>query len=48
MMFLLNVHNTRASDLEKTDQLITVPAISNDMYRNSFGNWCNRPRARCR
>lgn len=42
MIFLLNVHYSRASDLEKPDLLVTVPAVSNDMYRDSFGNWCNR------
>ena len=42
MIFLLNVHYSRASDLEKPDLLVTDPAVSNDMYRDSFGNWCNR------
>jgi transglutaminase-like putative cysteine protease len=42
MIFLLNVHYSRASDLEKADLLVVDPSVSNDMYRDSFGNWCNR------
>lgn len=42
MMLLLNVHYSRAADLERPDFLITDPAVSVEAYRDGFGNWCNR------
>ncbi|MCL5776138.1 transglutaminase family protein [Limibaculum sp. FT325] len=42
MILLLNVHHSRASDLERPDLLITNPAVPVESYRDGFGNWCNR------
>ena len=42
MILLLNVHYSRASDLERPDVLITNPAVPVESYRDGFGNWCNR------
>lgn len=42
MILLLNVHYSRASDLERPDLLTTNPAVPLDVYRDPFGNWCGR------
>ncbi|MCV0429097.1 MAG: transglutaminase family protein [Roseibium sp.] len=42
MILLLNVHYSRASDLERPDLLVTDPAVTIEAYRDDFGNWCNR------
>ena len=42
MILLLNVHYSRAGDLERPDLLITDPAVPVESYRDAFGNWCNR------
>lgn len=42
MIFLLNVHYSRASDLERPDLLRTDPGVPVEAYRDSFGNWCTR------
>jgi transglutaminase-like putative cysteine protease len=42
MILLLNVHYSRASDLERPDFLVTDPTVFIEAYRDSFGNWCNR------
>ncbi len=42
MILLLNVHHSRASDLERPDLLVTDPAVPIEAYRDGFGNWCNR------
>lgn len=42
MILLLNVHYSRASDLERPDLLVTDPAVTIEAYRDGFGNWCNR------
>lgn len=42
MILLLNVHYSRAGDLERPDLLRTTPAASVESYRDSFGNWCSR------
>jgi transglutaminase-like putative cysteine protease len=42
MILLLNVHYSRAADLERPDLLVTDPAVAIEAYRDSFGNWCNR------
>jgi len=42
MILMLNIHFTRASDLEVPDHLITDPSIPIRGYRDSFGNWCSR------
>lgn len=42
LIAMLNVHYSRASDLERPDVLITSPPVPVESYRDSFGNWCNR------
>ena len=51
MIFNLNVHFTRASDLVGRDELVFDPAVRVAAYRDSFGNWCTRivaPKGRTR
>ena len=42
MILLLNVHYSRASDLEQPDVLTSDPPVPIENYRDGFGNWCNR------
>lgn len=42
MILLLNVHYSRASQLERPDLLVTQPAVPVESYRDPFGNWCTR------
>ena len=42
MILLLNVHFSRAGDLERPDFLITEPSVPVESYRDGFGNWCAR------
>lgn len=42
MIALLNVHQTRAAQLEGPDVLVTDPAVRVESYRDIFGNWCSR------
>src|SRR5664279_6217078 len=42
MIVTLNVHYSRASDLERPDTMITSPSVPYLSYRDGFGNWCNR------
>jgi transglutaminase-like putative cysteine protease len=42
MVFTLNVHYTRVSDVIVPDHLITDPTVPMSAYRDSFGNWCSR------
>ncbi len=42
MLTMLNIHYSRASDLEQPDHLKTLPSVNLEGYRDSFGNWCNR------
>lgn len=42
MILTLNVHYSRASDLESPDHLLTTPSVPITSYRDSFGNWCMR------
>ena len=42
MVFHLNVHHTRASDLVGRDNLVIDPPVPITGYRDSFGNWCTR------
>ena len=51
MIFNLNVHYTRVSDLVTRDDLSFDPPVRVTAYRDSFGNWCSRvlaPRGRLR
>ena len=42
MIATLNVHFSRAPELERPDYLMTSPSAPIEGYRDSFGNWCNR------
>jgi transglutaminase-like putative cysteine protease len=42
MIFTLNVHYSRASDLLSRDDLLFEPSVPVTAYRDSFGNWCSR------
>lgn len=42
MIFILNVHYTRASDLIGRDDIVFEPSVPVSAYRDSFGNWCTR------
>ena len=42
MIFNLNVHFTRVSDLVGRDDLVFNPSVRTAAYRDSFGNWCTR------
>ncbi len=42
MILTLNVHYSRASDLEAPDHLRIQPSVPSAAYRDSFGNWCTR------
>jgi transglutaminase-like putative cysteine protease len=42
MIFNLNVHFTRVSDLVGRDDLLVDPPVPMAAYRDSFGNWCTR------
>jgi transglutaminase-like putative cysteine protease len=51
MIFNLNVHFTRVSDLVGRDDLLFDPPLPVAAYRDSFGNWCTRivaPKGRTR
>jgi transglutaminase-like putative cysteine protease len=51
MIFNLNVHFTRVSDLVGRDDLVVDPPAPMAAYRDSFGNWCTRvvaPKGRMR
>ena len=42
MILNLHAHYSRASDLLVPDHLRIDPPVSVTMYRDGFGNWCNR------
>jgi len=42
MIFNVNVHFTRVSDLVGRDDLVFDPPVPVSGYRDSFGNWCTR------
>src|SRR5689334_25326983 len=51
MIFNVNVHFTRVSDLVGRDDLLFDPPVPMAAYRDSFGNWCTRivaPKGRIR
>lgn len=41
-ILMLNIHYSRASDLNAPDYVTTSPTIPTTAYRDSFGNWCMR------
>ena len=42
MIVMLNIHYSRAADLERPDHLITEPSVPIRSYRDTYGNWCCR------
>jgi transglutaminase-like putative cysteine protease len=42
MIFNLNVHYTRVSDLLGRDDIVVEPPVPVRAYRDGFGNWCTR------
>lgn len=42
MFLMLNVHDTRAADIEVPDDLTTDPPVPIGVYRDSIGNRCTR------
>ena len=51
IIFNLNVHFTRVSDLLGRDALVVDPPVPVAAYRDGFGNWCTRivaPKGRTR
>ena len=42
MIFNLNVHFTRVSDLIGRDDMVIEPPVPIRAYRDGFGNWCTR------
>ncbi|MEP9378487.1 transglutaminase family protein [Aquabacter sp. CN5-332] len=42
IIFMVNIHSSRVSDLEQPDYIVTTPSVPIEGYRDSFGNWCNR------
>lgn len=42
MIFVLNVHYSRVSDLERPDHMLVQPNVPASGFRDAFGNWCTR------
>ena len=42
MLLTLNIHYSRASDLEVPDHLVVSPPLPLTAYRDGFGNWVTR------
>ena len=42
LILMLNIHYSRASDLVRPDNLLTIPSVPATSYRDGFGNWCSR------
>src|SRR5579863_3097973 len=42
IILVLNVHDSRISDMVVPDRLITYPSLPLTSYRDSFGNQCHR------
>ena len=42
MIFNLNVHYSRVSDIVGRDELMFAPSLPMTAYRDGFGNWCTR------
>lgn len=42
IIFMVNIHSSRVSDLERPDYIVTMPSVPIEGYRDTFGNWCNR------
>ena len=42
MNLLLNVHSSRAKDIEIPDLMVTDPPVPVEQFLDQFGNWCTR------
>ena len=42
MILVLNIHHSRAGDLQQADHIVTSPTVPVSAYRDGFGNWCSR------
>ena len=42
IIMMLNVHYSRAAELEGPDHVTTEPAVPLEGFRDGFGNWCTR------
>jgi transglutaminase-like putative cysteine protease len=42
VVMMLQVHDTRASDLDKPDTIVAFPAVAVSSYVDTFGNRCSR------
>ncbi len=42
MLLMLNIHYSRASDIEVPDHLVISPSVPVSAYRDGFGNWVTR------
>ncbi|MGV9827202.1 transglutaminase-like domain-containing protein [Gordonia sp. NPDC003429] len=42
IIFSLNVHYSRISDLLHPDELLITPSVPMSAYRDTYGNWCTR------
>jgi transglutaminase-like putative cysteine protease len=42
VIMMLNVHRTRAADLDKPDLIVLDPPVQISRYQDGFGNWCSR------
>ncbi len=42
MIFMVNIHHSRAADILAPDLMMTDPALPLVPYRDGFGNWCTR------
>jgi transglutaminase-like putative cysteine protease len=42
LIAMLSVHHSRYGDLVRADDLVTLPRVPLDGYRDGFGNWCTR------
>ena len=42
LILVVNIHDSRASDMVVPDLLMTDPFLSLSGYRDKYGNWCYR------
>jgi hypothetical protein len=42
VIMILNIHHTRAADLDRPDHIVLDPPVQIARYQDSFGNWCSR------
>lgn len=42
MQLIMNIHDSRATDILLDNHITTTPTVPIAAYRDSFGNWCSR------